>query len=136
MPQRECEALSSAVSRSGFSDETKSVLNILAWSSVAWDSGLIQKLADPPCFKHVVWAGKGRAGGDTGYSVYIFDAFIRPAADFPIPPVCVVIDRDGRVAAWSVVAPWSSGFLTAALDEKDVLTITTVANWFYGVGVY
>jgi hypothetical protein len=47
-----------------------------------------------------------------------------------------VIDEHGKVSTWQEVAPWSSGFVSASLDDEDVLTITTFANWFYGKGVY
>ncbi len=124
--------LCKAVSASALDADTKLIMEQLAWSSKAWDSGLIRDLAGPISIKRVVWKGRTKSGCD----IYIFDAFIRPAADTPVPPVCVVFNRKRNELAWETVAPFSSGFLKASLDNHDVLTITTVANWFAGKGVY
>ena len=85
--------------------------------------------------KQVVWSGKTQTGQDGSRDVYLFDAFVRPVADASIPLICVVLDQHGDIVCWANVAIFSVGFLSATLDD-DVLTITAIANWFYGKGIY
>ncbi len=116
--------------------ETKEVLQKLAESPLVWDSSLIQHLSSPVGLKHLVWQGTTKSLEHGRLHVLIFDAFIRPVADTPIPPVCVICDDQRNLIAWAVVATYSAGFLQAALSDDGVLTITTVANWFFGKGTY
>jgi hypothetical protein len=129
---RHMSALSNAVMQSGLSLETKQIISQLAWSQKAWDNGLIGSLLGPTSVKHVVWKGVTSRGQE----VYIFDAYIRPVADMPFPPTCVVFDRDGRGLTWERIAPWSQGFLQADLNAYDVLTVKTANNWSSGTGTY
>ena len=133
---REARALCEAVSVAALDADTKAILKHLAWTPRAWDSGLIQVLRGPLTFRRLAWKGVTKHRPEGNYDIYIFDAFIRPVADNPIPPICVVLDRDRNLVTWETVATFSSGFLSASLDDLDVLTITTVANFFAGKGIY
>jgi hypothetical protein len=133
---RSARSLCKAISISGLDSESKTILTRLAWTRPAWDSGLIDKLRGPVALKKIVWKGTTKRTQGRERAIYIFDAFARPVADFPIPPVCVVFDTERDLVAWTEVAPYSEGFLSASLDENDVLTVVTVANWFYGKGIY
>jgi hypothetical protein len=128
--------LASAVSHSRLDPETKAVLERLAWSSSAWDSGLIRDLAGPVFMKQIVWSGKTLSRKYGPREIYLFDSYVRPVAEGSLPLVCVVMDQQGDVVAWQVVAIFSVGFMSATLDDEDVLTITTIANFFTGKGIY
>ena len=121
-----------AVSESSLDTNTKAIYQRLAWSPAAWKSGLIQQLCGPATIKRIVWKGKTRCGFD----VYIFDAFIYPAAHDPIPPICILINQNQDVLAWKEMGMYSRGFIRATLNKDDILTITTAANWTLGKGIY
>lgn len=129
---RHMRDLSNAISASSLDRDSKLIIKQLAWSSQAWDSGLIQDLAGPTSIKHVVWKGKTT----NGCEIYIFDSFVRPAADTPVAPLCVVFNKQKSAMAWERIAPYSSGFMRASMDEHDVLTVITKSNWFFGKGIY
>ena len=129
---RHMRALCNAVMQSGLDLETKRIVGRLAWSQKAWDCGLVGSLLGPTSVKQVVWKGVT----SRGQNVFIFDAYVRPVADMPIPPVCIVFDRDGINLTWQSVGDWSQGFLHADLNAYDVLTIKTANNWSSGTGTY
>jgi hypothetical protein len=133
---RDARALCEAIAGSPLDRDTKEILRRLAWMPRAWDSDLIRNLRWPVPFKRLAWKGVTRHAAKGNLTIYIFDAFMRPVANMPIPPVCVVVDQEGALLTWDDVAPFSEGFLRAALDEHDVLMVTTVANWFAGKGIY
>lgn len=128
---RNMRELCNAVSHSRLDPQTKAVLQTLAWSPRAWDSGLIKRVAG----WQIVWSGKILDRKHGPRVVYLFDAFVRPVAEACFPLVCVVLDQQGDVVAWKEVATFSVGFMSAKLDD-DVLTITTIANFFAGKGIY
>jgi hypothetical protein len=129
---RYMRALSDTISVSALNADTKLLMKKLAWNSAAWDDGLIHNLIGPASFKQVVWKSNTHCGHD----IYICDAFVRPVARTPIPPVCLIVDDHHNIVTWAIVAPYSYGFLDANLDNQDILTVTTRANWFFGTGVY
>lgn len=129
---RHIRNLRDAVADSPLDSETKAVFEKLIWLPEAWKGGLIRDLMGSSSLKRLVWKGKTHSLQD----IYIFDGFIRPIAGTPIPPVCVVLNREGELWAWSPIAPYSLGFLGATIDDQNMLTITTTANWFFGKGTY
>jgi hypothetical protein len=129
---RHMRNFSSAIVNSSLDSNTKAFYEKIGWSPSAWRSGLIQNLSGPNAIKRIVWKGQTQSGKE----VYIFDAFIRPAAPMPNPPICVLMDPKRNILAWEMVALFSMGFIDATLDSDDVLTITTHSNWSFSKGTY
>jgi hypothetical protein len=128
--------LHQAISASNIDGDSKEVLARLAWSKEAWETGLIRDLAGPVALKHVVWQSQFQDQAGRTILVFLFDSFIRPVADWPLPPTCVVTDDQYRLRAWAEVAPWSVGVIDASLTDDGRLHIITLSNWFHGTGAY
>jgi hypothetical protein len=125
-----------AIIESNIDGGSKEVLARLAWSKEAWETGLIHDLAGPLALKRVVWRSQFRDQTGRTIMVFLFDSFVRPVADWPLPATCVVTDDQYRLRAWAEVAPWSVGVIDASLTDDGRLHIITLSNWFHGTGAY
>jgi hypothetical protein len=135
-PPDHMHQLHAAIAESDLDRDSKVLLGSLALDRDSWTSGLIHELLGPTAFKRVAWHASFRDDKGRYMRVFILDAYLRPIADTPVPPTCIVTDANGRLVSWASIAPWSSGFITARLAADGTLTVTTVANWFHGTGTY
>jgi hypothetical protein len=139
-PKSRMQKLAEAIEKSSsLNYEEKKLLAGLATNETAWETMLIKDLFGSFPMKRVVWNADIYDGSGKNMKIFILDAFVRPAAESPIPLACVVTDHNYQFKYWESVASWSLGFVDAKLvapAPKAVILITTKANWFYGTGTY
>lgn len=136
---RHMRELARAIQACRFGGDEEALLTALAWNETAWETSLFKALARPAAFKRLVWNSSCTLSDGTRIRVFLFDSFVAPTADLPLPLTCVVTDEKLRLVYWDTVGDGSRGFVTASIEQPGdscVLKLTVRANFFRGEGTY